>query len=223
MASRRTVIGTLCLSVLLVACAASRRPEEVTPDGLTRMPSRTNAGVFREAGWPFIQYKRFVLEPLTVAFYDGWEREHKDVSEREIKRIREEAATIFREQFERELVEEAGYKFAIEPEADVLIVAPTITELDIVAPETENMRVQALSPRSISMRITGDLRDAASGRLIGRVDMYSPPKEYGLRELRPVNRSTNAHEMSQAIRQWTLVFREALNVAKNEKKETKLE
>jgi hypothetical protein len=223
---RRTLMGafvTICAGVMLAGCSAARRPEETSPDGLQRVPSRSNGGVFREPGWPFNQYKRFVLEPLTVTFVEDWERQHPEASDKEIKRIRNEAAKLFREQFEKELIEKGKYGFATEPDPDVLIIAPAITELDIAAPETEDARKQSFAMRSISLRITGELRDAASGRLVGRVDMFSPSREYGTHELRPVNRTSNAHEVSQAIRQWAQLFREALDVAKNEKKDSKLE
>jgi uncharacterized protein DUF3313 len=223
---RRTLMGVfvaICTCAALVGCSASRRPEEFSKEGLRRVPSRANGGVFREPNWPFSQYQRFVLEPLTVSFVEDWERQHPEVSDREIKRIREEAAKLFREQFEKELIEKGKYGFATEPDPDVLIVAPTLTDLDISAPDTEEMRKQSYAMRSISMRITAELRDAASGRLVGRVDMFSPSREYGAHELRPVTRASNAHEVSVAIRQWAQLFREALDVAKNEKKETKLE
>jgi hypothetical protein len=218
-----SVFVAICAAAVLAGCSASRRPEEITPDGLRRVPSRSNGGVFREPGWPFHQYKRFVLEPLTVTFVEDWERQHPEASDKEIKRIRDEAAKLFREQFEKELIENGKYGFATEPEPDVLIVAPVITDLDIAAPESDDLRKQSYAMRSISLRVTAELRDAASGRLVGRVDMFSPSREYGTHELRPVNRTSNAHEVAQAIRQWTLLLREALDVAKNEKKESKLE
>ncbi len=222
------------MSLLVAGCTASRRSAETTPDGLARVPSRSSGGVFREPGWPFLQYKRLILEPVTVDFVKEWMRQHGDVSDKEIRRIRDEAARIFREQFGRELIESGKYSFANEPEPDVLIVSPRITDLDIPGPESEHVAKEIFAPRSVSMRITGEIRDAASGRLIGRVDMYSPPEEYGfssaagagvtgLGKMRPVNRTTNAHEVQKAIREWTQLLREALDVAKNEKKDSKLE
>lgn len=221
--SRRAWISAIFICLCVMGCSASRRPEEITPDGLRRVPSRSNGGVFREPGWPFMQYKRFVLEPITVTFVKDWERQHPEASDKEMRRIRDEAAKIFREEFAEELIENGKYAFATEPEPDVLIVVPAITDLDISAPESDSTAKQSYAPRSIGLRITAELRDAASARLIGRVDMFSPPKEYGMHELRPANRSSNAHEVQRAIQEWTRLLREALDVAKNEKKESKLE
>jgi hypothetical protein len=212
-----------CL-LLLSACAASRLPEEKTPDGLVRVPSRSSGGVFREPGWPFSQYRRLILEPLTVSFAKDWEKHHPEASEKEHRRIRDETARMFREQFELELIEKGKYAWANDPEPDVLIVSPTLTELDIPAPEPDTAAMQrTFSPRSVALRITGELRDAASGRLVGRVDMFDGGEEYGMPKMREANRSTNAHEIRRGIKSWAQLLREALDVAKNEKKESKLE
>jgi hypothetical protein len=194
-------------------------PEETAPDGLVRVPSRRSGGVFREPGWPFAQYQRLIVEPVTVTFIKDWERNHeKEVSDKEIRRIRDEASKIFREEFARELIQRGKYRFSDEAAADVLIVVPTITELDIPAPESDNLDKDSFAPRSVGLRVTGELRDATTNRLIGRVDTFAGGDRYGINELRPVNRGTNAHEIRSGIRQWTALLREALNVAKNERR-----
>jgi hypothetical protein len=221
--SRRAFTSAIFMGLLVAGCAASRRPTETTPDGLVRVPSRGSGGVFREPGWPFAQYKRLIVEPLTVEFVKDWLKQHPEVSRKEVKRLEDEAAKIFREQFERELIATGRYGFANEPEPDVLIVSPRMTDLDVPGPESDTVAMRTLSPRSVGLRLTGELRDAPSGRLIGRVDMFAPPEEYGMHELRPANRSSTAHEIQKAIREWAQLLREALDVAKNEKKDSKLE
>jgi hypothetical protein len=194
-------------------------PVETTPDGLVRVPSRRSGGVFREPGWPFAQYRRLIVEPVTVSFIEGWEKSHdKDVSAREIRRIRDEASQLFRREFDRELIKRARYTFANEAAPDVLIVVPSITELDIPAPDADLLDSRSYSPRSVSLRVTGELRDATTNRLIGRVDTFAGGDRYGFSELRPATRGTNAHEIQEGVRQWTLLLREALDVAKNERR-----
>lgn len=220
MATRRALLAAMCVEVCLAASRAIRaEPAETTNDGLVRVPSRRSGGVFREPGWPFTQYQRLIVEPVTVTFIKDWEKNHeKEVSDKEIRRIRDEAAKLFREEFERELITRAKYAFANEAAADVLIVVPTITELDIPAPESDNLDKDSYAPRSVALRITGELRDATTSRLVGRVDTFAGGDRYGVNELRPVNRGTNAHEIRSGIRQWTALLREALNVAKNERR-----
>jgi hypothetical protein len=215
-ATRATILSLALCGLLLAGCAADRKPQEITPDGLVRVPSRASGGVFRAPGAPFTQYKRLIVEPLTVAFVSGWESQHKDVSAKEVKRMRDEAARGFREEFDRVLIDEGPYTFADEPATDVLIVNPALTELDVPGPESDRGGdKQTLAPRSVSLRITGELRDAATGKLVGRIDMFSGGEPYGIgaAELRPTNRVTNAHEMRLAFQKWSRLLREALAVA----------
>lgn len=218
--TRRELIGAMCGALGLAgANALPAEPAETTPDGLVRVPSRRSGGVFREPGWPFAQYRRLIVEPVTVTFIKDWEKTHaKDVSEKEIRRIRDEASQLFKEEFQRELITRGKYSFANEAAADVLIVVPTITELDIPAPESDNLDKDSYAPRSVSLRVTGELRDAVSNRLVGRVDTFAGGDRYGINELRPANRGTNAHEIGDGIRRWTRLLREALDVAKNERR-----
>jgi hypothetical protein len=219
MMTRRVLFAAFGAFTVAAVHAVPAAPEETTPDGLVRVPSRRSGGVFREPAWPFAQYQRLIVEPVTVTFVKDWEKNHeKEVSDKEIRRIRDEASKIFREEFARELIERGKYKFANEATADVLIVVPTITELDIPAPESDNLDKDSYAPRSVGLRVTGELRDATTNRLVGRVDTFAGGDRYGINELRPVNRGTNAHEIRSGIRQWTALLREALNVAKNERR-----
>lgn len=217
MTTRRMLLGAVGCTAIMTACRSLPGPPEMTPDGLQRVPSRRAGGVFRLPGAPFTQYRRLILEPVTVSFLDGWEKDHPETSDKEKRRIREEAAKLFREEFERELIKEGKYTFAQDPGADVLIVTPTITDLDIPAPYSDIMDMRTMAPRSIALHMTGELRDAPTGKLVGRVDMFAGGDQYGLHEFREGNRTTNAFEVRNHVREWSRLLREALNVAKTER------
>jgi hypothetical protein len=217
MTTRRVLLGAIGCAAIMAGCRNLPGPTEVTPDGLQRVPSRRAGGVFRLPGAPFAQYRRLILEPVTVSFIEGWEKSHPETSDKEKRRMREEAAQLFREEFERELIKGGKYTFAQDPGADVLIVAPTITDLDVPAPYSDNMDMRTMSPRSISLRVTAELRDAPTGKLVGRIDMFAGGEEYGLHEFREGNRTTNAFEVRNHVREWSRLLREALNVAKTER------
>jgi len=59
-------LGVLTLFALLAACTANRPPAETTADGLVRVPSRAEGGVYRKPDADFTRYKRLMIEPLTV-------------------------------------------------------------------------------------------------------------------------------------------------------------
>jgi len=203
---------------LVVGCAADRPPDEITDDGLVRVPSRRVAGVYRLPGASFVQFRRIMLEPPTISFAPEWQKNHPDVSDAEILRIRTESAKLFRDEFTRELIDRGPYEFTDELGADVLIVNPAIQDLDIPAPESSvapGERSYTTGP--VKMKVTGDLRDAATGKLIGRLTIFEGNERYPFNELRLANRATNAHDQRVAFAKWSRILSEALAVAKVER------
>jgi len=211
------LIGAIIGALAVAACHTLPGPREITPDGLERVPSRHSGGVFRLPGAPFTQYRRLILEPVTVSFIENWQKNHPQISAREVRRITDETAKVFREEFERELIKGGKYSFADDPGTDVLVVAPTITDLDIPAPSSDSMDMHTMAPRSISLHAMGELRDAATGKLVGRVDMFAGGEQYGLHEFREGTRVSNAFEIRNHVREWSRLLHEALNVAKTER------
>lgn len=208
----------ILVPVFLAGCAGNRPPEEVTNDGLVRVPSRAAGGVYRAPDAAFTHYRRIILEPPSVNFVENWAENHKEVSQGEIQRIRAESVALFREEFTRELIEGGSYEFADDPAPDVLLVVPAIEELDITAPEAgvaPGMRTYTTGP--VTMKLTGDLRDALTGKVVGRVITYQAAERYAFNELRVSNRVTNAHEQRQVFERWARLLHEALNVAKVER------
>jgi hypothetical protein len=196
-------------------CAADRRPDEITPDGLMRVPSRASGGVYRAPDATFIQYRRIILEPPSISFTKSWAEQHPDVSPAELARMRAESVQMFRDEFAREFVKRGPYQFAEDPAPDVLLVIPAIEELDIAAPEVVTAAsTSTYTTGPVSMKITGDLRDAVTGKVVGRVITYAPKERYAFNELRIANRATNAYEQRDVFAKWSRLVREALNVAK---------
>jgi hypothetical protein len=202
--------------VLLLGCRSLPGPLETTDDGLERVVSRAAGGVYRAPGATFTQYQEIMLEPLVVSFAKDWERNHPNARPGEVKRIREEAQALFREEFTRELIKRGKYRYAEAPGPNVLMISPSVIDLDIV-PEITDADVKTLAPAPPSMQIVSELRDAATGTLVGRIIMFSGGDHYAFNGLRPVNRVTNAYEQRLAYGKYVLLVREALNIAKTER------
>jgi hypothetical protein len=209
-----------CLGGLALAgCQSLPGPLETTDDGLERVVSRAAGGVYRAPGATFTQYQEIMLEPLVVSFAKDWERNYPNVRPGEVKRIREEAQALFREEFTRELIERGKYRYAEAPGPNVLMISPSIVDLEIV-PEITDADVKTLAPGPPSMQIVSELRDAATGTLVGRIIMFSGGDRYAFDALRPANRVTNAYEQRLAYGKYVLLVREALNIAKTERPRT---
>ena len=207
-------VGVLAVFALLAACMASLPPGETTPDGLVRVPSRSEGGVYRDLDADFTHYKRLMIEPLTVEFVAGWRKQHPDVSDAELRRIQLEAAQAFREIFTTILVDEGPFELAEVREADVFVVVPRMLDLKIPAPETnQDAGFSSFSPKPISLQMNGELRDGVSGALLLRVimiDSEDRTKNNG----GFANRVSNAREIRSSLERWSRLVREGIDVAK---------
>lgn len=214
----RFAIACLLPCLLLAGfagCGYSRLPEERTDDGLVRVPSRAAGGVYRDLDTDFTPYQRLILEPPIVEFVDDWRKQHPEVDDAEVRRIRNEAVKLFRDEFASELVERGPYEFADAPAPDVLMVVPKVVDLDILAPDAgREVGQRTLTPGPVKMQVTGELRDSTTNKLLARVIIFEGQYRYGFDELRVANRSTNAHEMRVGFGKWSMMVHEALNVAK---------
>ena len=210
--------GVLVVIALLSACKADLPPAETTPDGLVRVPSRTEGGVYRNLDVDFGRYKRLMIEPLTVEFRDGWRQQHPNVSDSELRRIQLETARSFNEEFTRIFVDEGPFELADVRDDDVFVVVPRMLNLNIPAPETSaDTGYHSYSPRPVSLQMNGELRDGVSGELLLRVIMIDPENREKYIGTSGDNRTANAREIRSALGRWSQLVREAFDVAKTAK------
>jgi hypothetical protein len=210
--------GVLAMLASLSACTASLPPAETTPDGLVRVPSRAEGGVYRKPDADFRRYKRMMIEPPTVEFLKGWRKQHPNVSDAEVRRLEAETAKSFREAFTGILVGEGLFELTDVREADVLVVVPRIFDLNVPAPETEfDAGFRSYSPYLVSMEVSGELRDGIDGHVLLRVNMIDPQDRLKLNQNISANRITNAREIHDSMERWSRLVREAIDIAKASK------
>jgi hypothetical protein len=215
---RRTFTCALALGLLWGAGAVlARDPPETTEDGLVRVPSTSRAGVYRAPGVPFARYQRVILGPsIPIQFRKGWERAHREVKPDDLERLRADFVRTFRRELHEELVERGGFAEAPDPAPDVIRVDATVTELDVTAPAAGYAPSERTYARNVgSMKVTIELRDAASGVLIGRIIDYERAREF--REPQLVDPVTNLEEFRVGFANAARYTREAINVAKTER------
>jgi hypothetical protein len=208
----------LATALLLLAGAVSAQDApEVTEDGLVRVPSSARVGVYRAPDVPFAHYQRVIIgATIPIAFRRGWERSHREVTPEDIENIRADFARAFRSELERELTQRGGLTAATEPAPDVIRVDASVSDLDLAAPVPANAPPGRTFARSAgSMTVTVELRDAASGALIGRVIDYEKTFEH--QEPQPVSRVTNVADFRIGFANAARYTREAINVARTER------
>jgi Protein of unknown function (DUF3313) len=208
-------VGVIAVFALLGGCKASLPPPETTPDGLVRVPSRAEGGVYRNPDADFTRYKRLMIEPLTVELRKGWRDQHPNVSDSEVRRIQLETTKAFREVFTEILVDEGPFELADVREADVFVVVPRMLDLKIPAPESEfDAGYRSYSPHPVSLQLNGELRDGVSGTLLLRVIMIETEDGEKMIGNSGANRIANAQEIRSSLERWSRLVREAIDVAK---------
>jgi hypothetical protein len=210
--------GVLAMFALLAACTASLPPREITDDGLVRVPSRPEGGVYRNLKTDFTRYKRLMIEPLTVEFLKGWRQQHPNVSGAEVRRVERETIGAFREVFTGVLIDEGPFEMAEVREPDVFVVVPRLLDLKIPAPENEqDTGYSTYTLQPISLQLVGELRDGVSGDLLMRVIMIDPEDRLKSDHIGGPTRIANAREIRDALERWSQLVREAIDVAKASK------
>jgi uncharacterized protein DUF3313 len=213
-------IRMLVLTCLLLGSAVQAQDEgpEVTEDGLVRVPSSRNVGVYRLPEATFNQYQRVQIAPIKVEFKKGWERNHREMNEKDLQKLRGQLAFTYREELIKELVNRGGYKLAKEATPDTLRVSASILQADITAPKASaDLAERTLVRTAGSMKLVVELHDAASGVLIARLIDYAQPPEY--REPRLATEISNLADFRVEFESSARYTHEALAVARSAKRE----
>jgi hypothetical protein len=212
----RLIVVLLLLSPTLGVRLAHADAPEVTEDGLVRVPSSRKVGVYRAPDVPFTQYRRIRLAGIPVSFSKSWLRTNRNLSEADRERIRADLVRGFREELAAELVGRGGYALTDESTTDVLLVQPSIEEVDISAPDAGmTPGTRSYVHMAGSMKLVIELRDAASGVVVGRIIDLEHARE--LHELQFANQTSNDAEARVAFANAARHAREALNVARTQR------
>ena len=113
-----------------------------------------------------------ILEPF-VAFRSNWQRDQnrgrgRNISARDMERIKADVASMFREVFTQNLQADDGFEVVDEADYDVLLIRPAIIDLDITAPDVAVGRTRTFSASAGQATLYIELFDSVTGTIIGR-------------------------------------------------------
>ena len=204
---------------LWVALAVTQAPlaQDVTEDGLVRVTSSRNVGVYRAPAIPFTQFRSDVIAPIPVQLRKTWLREHYNYKEERLAQMQGELARAFREELQQEFAE-AGYQVVESAGPNTLRVEPYVLNVNIVAPDASSeQRGHTYTRTGNSMRVVVELRDSSSRVIIGRIINNVQPQEYGVSNF--ASKVSNYGEARTTFSNTARYTREALNVAKVERED----
>jgi hypothetical protein len=163
-------------------------------------------------------YSKIQLEKATVEFrdrwvHDQWVRNRNTIREKDIKRIKSDMADLLDEVLTRELSTKGGYVFTDQSGLDVMRVTPSITDLDIVAPDRVRDHIgYALTDSQLSMTMGLEIFDSVNGELLATAGKYDVDPLKGYMEW--TTSPTNKRAARFMLQRWSTWLRKWLDDAR---------
>jgi hypothetical protein len=163
------------------------------------------------------QYKRIYLVQPQVSFIKDWldfqnRRLRQTVTVDDMQRIKTELAILFMEVFKDELQNNGGYELVDFAAEDVLIVHPSIVDLNVMSPDTPTTRNERSAIASVgSMFLFMELIDSVTGdKLVKAMD-----NKYDRTRTSPApNKVRNERAAREMLGEWAELLRLALDEAR---------
>ena len=172
--------------------------------------------------------RRFTKVPLSdipkkSAGETIWQRNTKvagrRVSNKDMEKIKVEAAELLHESFKKELDEVVGYKFVDESGDKVMILRPALIDLEITAPDIPVAgRVTNYVASAGAATIFLELYDSVSGEILARIVDRRRMQDYGV--ARWANSVTNRADAARMFKRWASLLRQGMD---EQRKEAELE
>tara|TARA_R110002110_G_scaffold3754_1_gene19520 strand:- start:45955 stop:46626 length:672 start_codon:yes stop_codon:yes gene_type:complete len=216
------VFAAGAMAALLGACA-SQAPLE-SPDGLTLVPDTKFGLAYVRPGADIKSYTSFGLTDCDVAFRKNWLRDQNQsridlsnrVTQEDVDKIRAALSQECGSYFRKALQEAPAYNLVEEfnKGEDVLIIQPSIVNLDVNAPDTMRTGISRTYTTSTGeMTLILELIDATTGEVLARVTDRSRGMDNGT--LQWTNSVTNKAEADRILRRWAKYLRDSLDEARS--------
>lgn len=212
------ILGLLGAVALLVAAGSfqvqSTDAPDVSFDGLHLVPDSKVALAYVKPEADFSVYDEFLMLDAYVAFKKNWQRDTRvggrRVSNKDMERIKKEAAELLHDTFQNELDEKGGYKFVDAAGDNVLIIRPALIDLVITAPDIPVAgRVTNYVASAGAATLYLEMYDSVSGEILARAVDRRAMADYGY--ARWANSVTNRADARRMFRRWGELMRTGMD------------
>jgi hypothetical protein len=211
------IFALLALAVTFAAITSlsvQSDPPEISHDGLHLEPDADVALLYVKPGADFSVYEEFLMLDAYVAFKKNWQRNTKvagrRVSNKDMEKIKGEAAELLYESFKKELDEVGGYKFVEKAGDKVMILRPALIDLEITAPDIPVAgRVTSYVASAGAATLYLELYDSVSGEILARLVDRRAMADYGT--ARWANSVSNRADANRMFRRWAKKLRQAMD------------
>ncbi len=194
---------------------------EITEDGLHRVHDAKLAVVYAEPGADLGSYSKVMISEPSVAFKKNWGRDLRSGSASKLStssrvnttKIKKDLALEFETVFTDKLTG-GGYDVVTEAGDDVLLISPSIVNLDINAPQTSGAgRTNQYVRSAGEMTMYLELYDSVTGDLIAKALDRQVDRENN-EMMTWANSATNKAAAERILNGWADILLKALNEAK---------
>jgi hypothetical protein len=206
---------------------AKKKHPDVTFDGLERVKKSRADLVYVLPEADLSGYNRVIVLEPEISFRKGWQsdvnsaRSMRRVSNKDMERMIQGGKEIFADEFTK-VLKKKGYDIAEEPDDDVLLVRPAIVDLDVKAPDPNNinsMYAKTYTDGAGQATMVLELYDSVTKQVLVRaIDTKS---DYGdsFSWRMPRSQTTNIMDARDAFAGWASMLAKGLDNAKKGKAE----
>jgi hypothetical protein len=191
-----------------------------TTDGLVLKDHSASGAMYLKEGASLAGYDKVAITDVEISFKKNWQRDHNAdirslanrVSDEDIVKIKQGMADEFYKIFEGKL-NAAGYPTVDAAAADVLMVQPSIVNLDIFAPSVNPAgKADTYAAQAGEMTLVFELYDSVTSDIIARLIEAQAVGEHDIGHLS--NRNTNLAAYRETLEPWADRLVDALNRAR---------
>lgn len=220
MTVRRFALILALLAIGGCSSTSSSKAPLQSHDGLQLVPGTKFAEVYEKPGIDISHYSEFGVTPCQVAFKNNWLRRQNEsrmdlsnrVTQKDVDRIKDSLSsscdTIFREA----LLKDPAYNLVEEfsEGEQVLVLRPSIIDLDINAPDVRNSTATRNYTTSAgSQTLLMELVDGTTGEVLYRIVDRRRAMDNGT--VQWSSSVTNKAESDRIMRRWASMLRSGLD------------
>ena len=219
---RKRLISSLLVCVIASSPATLLAQSDAAPniDGLELVEKDRRGEIYAARDVDWSTYKKIKFEDVTVAFRKNWLRDQnhgrKSLSNRvtanDAERIRNDLASLFEEVFTEELTEKGDWVIVEESAEDVLLIKPSIVDLDVYAPDIQGAsRTRSYTDSAGKMTLKLELYDSATGAILALASnrQESPVRGY----VTWATKGSNKAEAGAILQRWAKALDRRLSEA----------
>lgn len=212
----------LLSTLTFLAGCASTQPAAETHDGLVLQSSKKVDEFYLRPGATLGDYSEFGLASCEVAFKKNWMRDQNRsridltnrVTQQDVDKIKDSLGEQCDQHFREALEQAPAYSLVeqFDNGEPVLVLRPSIINLDINAPDTNSANMKrSYTTSSGEMTLFLELVDGTTGEILARVVDRRGGMDTG--RLQWTNSVTNKADSDRALKRWAQQLREALDGA----------